>query len=150
MAKVLRRPTKEMMLAVNASIAGNKKKVNELVKEHRLSRRQLDARLEIRDGEKYDFRKKGGRPKGAGKKTTRAPGQQGNDVGRAGAEDLLSVIDGRTRTVTLLRIAYKASELLETKPKTEVRQVEKAMDEAEELKRRYEEALVLIGDEPPI
>ncbi len=31
MAKTLRRPTKEMMLAVNAAIAGNKKKVNELV-----------------------------------------------------------------------------------------------------------------------
>ena len=76
MAKVLRRPTKEMMLAVNASIAGNKKKVNELVKEHRLSRRQLDARLEIRDGEKYDLRKKGGTPKGsANKKTGRGPGQ---------------------------------------------------------------------------
>ena len=56
MAKTLRRPTKEMMLAVNAAIAGNKKKVNELVKEHRLSRRELEARLEIRDGEKYDLR----------------------------------------------------------------------------------------------
>ncbi len=52
--------------------------------------------------------------------------------------------------MTLLRIAYKASELLETKPKAEVRGVEKAMDEAEELKHRYEEAMALIGDEPPI
>ena len=150
MANALRRPTKEMMLAVNASISGNKKKVNQLVKEHRLSRRQLEARLEIRDGERYDLRKKGGRPKGSGKKTTRAPGQQGNDGARGRPEDLLSVIDGRTRTVTLLRIAYKASELLEIKPKAEVRQVEKAMDEAHELKRRYEEAMALIGDEPPI
>ena len=58
MAKTLRRPTKEMMLAVNASIAGNKKKVNELIKEHRLSRRELEARLEIRDGEKYQLRRK--------------------------------------------------------------------------------------------
>ena len=150
MAKVLRRPSKQMMLAVNSSISGNTKKVNELVKEHRLSRRQLDARLEIRDGEKYDLRKKGGRPKGSGTKTKRAPAQQGNDGARGRPEDLLSVIDGRTRTVTLLRIAYKASELLEIKPKAEVRQVEKAMDEAEDLKRRYEEAMVLIGDEPPI
>ena len=47
-------------------------------------------------------------------------------------------------------LAYKASELLETKPKAEVLKVEKAMDEADELKRRYEEAMALIGDEPPI
>ena len=70
MAKQLRRPTKEMMQAVNAAIGGNKKKVNELVKEHRLSRRELEARLEIRDGEKYDLAWKGGRPKGSAKKKT--------------------------------------------------------------------------------
>ncbi len=91
------------------------------------------------------------RGEGSGTKNARrAPGQQANDGARGRPEDLLSVIDGRTRTVTLLRIAYKASELLEIKPKAEVRQVEKAMDEADELKRRYEEALALVGDEPPI
>ncbi len=60
------------------------------------------------------------------------------------------MIDDRTKTVTLLRIAYKASELLEAKPKVEVRKVEKAMEEADTLRQKYHEAMVLIGEEPPI
>ncbi len=152
MAKTLRRPTKEMMLAVNASISGNKKKVNELVKEHRLSRRELEARLEIRDGEKYDLPKKGGRPKGSGKKTTkkRGPGRAPK-AGRPGVTvEVTQMIDGRTKTVTLLRLAYKIEELLEERPKAEVQKIEKAFEEAEELKGKYEKAMQLIGEEPPI
>ena len=57
-------------------------------------------------------------------------------------------MDGRTKTVTLLRIAYKASELLEAKPKAGVQKIEKAMLEADELRRKYEEAMELIGEEP--
>ena len=48
-------------------------------------------------------------------------------------------MDGRTKTVTLLKIAYKASELLDAKPKPEVARVEKALEEGETLKARYEE-----------
>ena len=151
MAKTLRRPTREMMQAVNASIAGNKKKVNELVKEHRLSRRELEARLEIRDGEKYDLTKKAGRPKGSGKKTTgRGPGRPPK-AGRPGVTvEVTQMIDGRTKTVSLLRLAYKIDELLEERPKAEVQKIEKAMEQAEELKEKYEKAMQLIGEEIPI
>ena len=152
MAKTLRRPTTEMMQAVNASIAGNKKKVNELVKEHRLSRRELEDRLEIRDGEKYELRKKGGRPKGAGRKKTtgRGPGRP-PAAGRPGVTvDVKQMIDGRTKTVSLLRLAYKIEELLEERPKAEVQKIEKALEQAEELKEKYEKAMELIGEEPAI
>ena len=37
----LKRPTKEMMLAVNAAIGGDQKGVNQLVREHKLSRKEL-------------------------------------------------------------------------------------------------------------
>ncbi len=151
MAKTLRRPSNAMMLAVNAAIGGNKKKVNELVKEDGLSRRELDARLEIRDGEKYDVKKKGGRPKGStNKKAGRALGRARATVSASNAENVLQMMDGRTKTVTLLRIAYRANELLDGKPKAEVQKFEKAMDDAEKLKQQYEKTLALIGDEIPI
>ena len=152
MPKTLSRPSNAMMLAVNAAIAGNKKKVNELIKEDGLSRRELDARLEKRDGEKYDVKKKGGRPKGStNKKAGRAPSSRGRaTVSVSNSENVLQMMDGRTKTVTLLRIAYRANELLDGKPKAEVQKFEKAMEQAEKLREQYEEAMALIGEEPPI
>ncbi len=152
MAKTLRRPTKEMMLAVNAAIAGNKKKVNEQVTEHRLSRRELEARLEIRDGERYDLAKKGGRPKASGAKKTRRKAAAGRTTVTVTpkAGNVLDLMDGRTTAVTLLKIAYRANELLDAKPKAEVQKVENAMENAQKLRAQYEEAVALIGDEIPI
>ena len=151
MAKTLRRPSNAMMLAVNAAIGGNKKKVNELVKEHGLSRRELDARLEIRDGQKYDLTKRGGRPKGSTNRNAgRAPGGARTTVSVSNAENVLQIMDGRTKTATLLKISYRANELLDGKPKREVQKVEKAMENAEKLRKEYQAALTLIGEEPPI
>ncbi len=159
MAKVLRRPRKEMMLAVNASVDGKTADLNKLIKEYKLSRAELGKRLELRDGEKYDLKRKGGRPKGSGnkvgkrgpgrpRKAGRGPGRPpGRPAGRTqkAAGDLLSLMDGRTNTVTLLKIAYKASELLDARPKPEVARVEKALNDVEELRERYEAAMELIG-----
>ncbi len=136
----------------HAAIAGNKKTVNELVTEHRLSRRELEARLEIRDGERYDLAKKGGRAKASGKKKSRRQAAAGRTTVTVTpkAGNVLDLIDGRTTAVTLLKIAYRANELLDAKPKAEVQKIEKAMENAEKLREQYEEAMALIGEEPPI
>ncbi len=138
MAKALRRPTKEMMLAVNASIAGNKKKVNDLVKEHRLSRRELDARLEIRDGEKYQLRRKAGLP-------TRELEVRAAKLADGPVDEVLGIINHRTNTVTLVRLEGRAQELLAQKRKAEVNKVRKAMAEVEVLRQKYEDARAVLG-----
>ncbi len=138
MAKALRRPTKEMMLAVNASIAGNKKKVNDLVKEHRLSRRELDARLEIRDGEKYQLRRKAGLP-------TRELEVRAAKLADGPVDEVLGIINRRTNTVTLVRLEGRTQELLAQKRKAEVNKVRKAMAEVEVLRQKYEEAKAVLG-----
>ncbi len=147
MAKTLRRPTKAMMLAVNASIDGKRADANKIIKEYKLSTAELKRRIEMRDGEKYDVKKKGGRPKGStNKKTGRAPSRGRATVSVSNAENVLQVLDGSAKIATLLKISYRANELLDAKPKRDVSKVEKAMEEAEELKRKYEEALALIGE----
>ena len=138
MAKVLRRPTKEMMQAVNASIAGNKKKVNDLVKEHRLSRRELDARLEIRDGEKYQLRRKAA-------PATIEPKVRAAKLADGPVDEVLGIINRRTNVVTLVRLEARAQELLAQKPKTQVNKVKKAMAEVEVLRQKYEDAKAVLG-----
>ena len=152
MAKTLRRPTKEMMLAVNAKIAGKTAEMNNLIKEFKLSLAELKKRVELRDGKKYDLRKKGGRPKGSKKKTAgkRGPGRPRATATVRKPEDILDLLDGRTKTVTLVRISHKVNELLDAMPKPEVEKVEKALNEAEELRDKYEAAMKLIGDDLPI
>ena len=151
MAKTLRRPSNAMMQAVNATIDGKRADANRIIKECKLSTAELKKRVELRDGEKYDVKKRGGRPKGSpNKKAGRAFSQGRATVSVSNAENVLQMMDGRIKTVTLLRIAYRANELLDAKSKAEVQKFEKAMDNAEKLKKQYEEALALIGDEPPI
>lgn len=113
MAKMkLRRPTKEMMLAVNAAIDGKKKEVNSLVTANKLSRRELQTRVELRDGEKYDLEK--GRGPRVVKKATAPSG------------DIVSMLNGRTKAVTLVRLEARVKELLVQKPKGEVTKVREA------------------------
>ncbi len=138
MPKVLRRPTKEMMQAVNASIAGNKKKVNEFVKEHRLSRRELDARLEIRDGEKYQLRRKAA-------PATIEPKVRAAKLADGPVDEVLGIINRRTNIVTLVRLEARAQDLLAQKPKAKVNKVKKAMAEVEVLRQKYEEAKAVLG-----
>lgn len=152
MAKTLRRPTKGMMLAVNAKIDGKRADVNKLIKEYKLSTAELGKRVKIRDGEKYDFKRKGGRPKGSKKNTgRRGRSQKGSARPTAGrGEDLLSIVDDRTKTATLLRIALKVEDLLDAKPKAEVKKLEKALVDADWHTRKADEAKALIGYEIPI
>lgn len=60
------------------------------------------------------------------------------------------MIDGRTKTSTLVKISFRVEELLEAKPKDEVQKVEKAMQRYEELVEQCQEAAKQIGVEPPI
>ncbi len=138
MARQLRRPTKEMMLAVNAAIMGNKKKVTQLVNEHRLSRKELEARLEIRDGEKYKLRRTQQRPN----RTSKAQPVTTTNVVR---NDVLRIIDRRTDAVTLVSLKTRVEELLAQKRKAEVNKVEKAMAEVEVLRKKYEDAKAVLG-----
>ncbi len=81
MAKRLTRPSKPMMQAVNAVIAGNKQKATAILKEHALSRKELDTRVELRDGEKYDLRptsKRNAKKKVTRRRTASATGTRAN------------------------------------------------------------------------
>jgi len=129
--KKLRRPTKEMMLAVNAQIDGDTEEVGRLVQEHKLDQKEIQQRVQTRDGEKYSFEVK---PRGQRKAKA------------SSSDDILSIIDGRTPLVTVLRIEERAKEILSRKDKTEVTKVKKAMAEVDELRKKYEDAKALLGE----
>ena len=63
--KTARRPTKLMMLAVNAAMEGEVDEVDRLIEENQLDREELDQRLLGRNGDKYTIptRKNGTTPK---------------------------------------------------------------------------------------
>ena len=102
MAKKLKRPTKEMMLAVNAQIDGDREEVGRLVQEHKLDQKDIQQRVQMRDGEKYSFEVK---PRGPRKS-------------KAFSDDILSMIDGRTPLVTVLRIEERARKIIARKADT--------------------------------
>ena len=130
MGKKLRRPTKEMMLAVNAQIDGDTEEVGRLVQEHKLDQKEIQQRLQTREGEKYSFEVK----------------QRGQRKAKAPSDDILSIIDGRTPLVTVLRIEERAKEIISRKDKSEVTKVKKAMAEVDELRKKYEDAKALLGE----
>ena len=138
MAKRLTRPTKEMMQAVNAVIAGNKPKATQILKEHGLSRKELDTRVEFRDGEKYDLRPKSKRQP---KKVTRRPSASATGTRPNG---IASSVDGRTNVVTLVQLETRVGELLSQKPKAQVTKVRKAIAEVEVLRQKYEAAKAVL------
>lgn len=122
-----------MMLAINASIDGKKKQASQLVAEHKLNKRELQHRLELRDGNKYDLNMgKGVRKKVAPKKTVVST-------------DFLDKIDGRTKTTTLLRLENRIQELLAQKPKKEVTKVKEAFKNYNKKKQELEAMEKLIG-----
>ena len=122
--KKIGRPTKPMMQAVDASIAGDTKLLNLLVKEHRLDAHDVEARVQGRKG----------RPYGSGKKrTARAP------------SSVVEMIDGRTSIVNLLRLEAKVAALLASKDPQDVQQVRAAMENVETLRTKLREAESLLG-----
>ena len=130
--QVSRRPTKVMMLAVNASIDGDTSTVDQLVKKHDLDCAELEKRIAIRNGRKYEWN---GRKKGAGSKTR--PISQ--------SLDLKVTIDGRTAVAKLFRlieqadlIKGQAQQELKRRPPEEIEPVKKAFVEVELLRREQE------------
>lgn len=131
------RPTKEMMLAINAQLSGNAKEAEGLVREHGLSRREMELRIQKRGGEKYDLAgKKRGRGRGRGKVIASAS---------APARDIINMIDGRTKTSTLVKLEGRISEILTGRDAREVSKVRDAMKTINDLRRKLQAAESLIG-----
>ncbi len=130
----LRRPTKGMMMAVNAAIDCHIKEVDQLVREFKLDRKELQTRLEMRAGEKYDMeRGKGPR------------GPRGAKTARTVVDDVVSSLDGRTKTATLVRLESRVQELLSQKPKAEVTKTRDALKNVDKLREQLEAAETLLG-----
>ncbi len=136
----LRRPSEAMKRAVNASMDGNKVTANGIVKEYELDRDELRERLDIRDGEPYDVQTNGN-----GLLVDVRPGGRMLDVPKTKTADPLELINSQCTTAQLLRCQYVAEELLEQRPKAEVKKVDRALQRVWELKAEYEEALALVG-----
>jgi len=137
----LRRPSEAMKRAVNASIDGNTTTVNSIIKEYDLDRREIKERIDIRDGSPYDVQTTDN-----GLLIDERPGKRMLDVpGHVSNADPLELVNENCTTATLLRLAFTAEELLEQRPKSEVKKVERALQEVWRLKAEYEEALALVG-----
>jgi len=147
MAKLkLKRPTKEMMLAVNAAISGNKKGVNQLVREHKLNRKELQQRVEKREGEKYSFSRKPRARRTVKKKARRARRvAKAPRASKPGFDDIASTIDGRTKTVTLMKLEARVAELLKQKPKREVTKVRDTLKNYQKMQRELQEMEARLG-----
>ena len=60
MSKTLGRPSKGMMLAVNAFMDRDEEELNRLMEEHGLDKEELELRLESRDSKRYSVGRKAG------------------------------------------------------------------------------------------
>lgn len=131
------RPTKEMMLAINAQLDGKTKEAESLISEHRLNRKEMELRIEKRGGQRYEL--SGGKRGGRGKKariiaTASAP-----------SRDILTMIDGRTKTATLARLETRISELFASRDKSEVAKVRDAVKNVAALRRQLQAAESILG-----
>lgn len=130
------RPTKEMMLAINAQLGGNTKEAEGLIREHGLNRKEMELRIQKRGGEKYDLAgKKRGRGKGKVIASASAP-----------ARDIFNMIDGRTKTSTLVKLEGRINEILTGRDGREVSKVRDAMKTINDLRRKLQAAESLIGE----
>lgn len=131
------RPTKGMMLAVNAAIDGDMAEVDRVIKEFSLEGSELQERLVLRDGRKYTMSSNGGNgaraPRGAGPKA------------RAGAGEITIAVNGRTSVRQLFRlieqadqVKAKAQQELKRRPAKEIDAVKKTLTEIELLRKQRE------------
>lgn len=137
------RPTKNMMLAVNAAIEGDKKEVDRLIKEHDLDAGELDERLVIRNGRKYEFKQR--KPAGRRSAASDAKRTAGRGTPNLNSLDLNVTIDGRTSVAKLYKLIEAADRMriaaqreLKRRPDEQVEPVKKAMAEIELLRRERE------------
>ena len=118
----LRRPTKLMMRAVNASIEGQEAEVERLVEGHSLDRGELAARLELRKGRPYDL------AVGKGRRVQARP------------KALIPEIGDDLGVATLIRLEGRVREALDRKPPEDVARAREAFTAVEEQRRRLEAA----------
>ena len=131
-----RRPRKVIMEAVNAKLAGRGAEASRLIKEHKLDRAEIQARIDLRAGRPYAMKSLPRR-----KKPVRHSTRQ---VRRA--PNLLQRIDATTGIATLLRIEQRVQELLEQKAGEEVSKARAALANVDEYRKKVEEAEALLGE----
>ena len=134
----LMRPTKEMMLAVNATIDGDNSQADSLIRQHQLNRKELGFRLEKRGGEKYTFDRK---RRGGRKSTKTAVGT----TKTAPTSDITMMIDGRTKTSTLVQIECRVQDILAQRNGRDVTRIRDAVKQVHQLRAKLKEAESLLG-----
>lgn len=130
------RPTKEMMLAVNAAIDGDKAAVDRLMMAHELDPAELEQRVATRGGRKFDIL--GNRPL-----TERAPPLSKEPAKpRVRDVDIQVTINRRTSVAKLFklieqaeRIKGEAQQELKRRPPEQIEPVKKALSQIELLRR---------------
>lgn len=141
MSKVRRRrPKRVMMEAINAKLAGHKKESDRIIKEHGLDVSEIDARIELREGQPYDL-KGGPRPTAknrAGRKSTRK--RKRKSAGRPRRTRPIPHIEETASTIALLQLEQQIQALLATKPKGEVSRGRQILAKVEEHRAKFEEA----------
>lgn len=133
--KRLRRPTKAMMLAVNATLAGDRSGVKKLMAEHGLDGDELERRVALRNGEAYDLG-----PRKASKRSK--PRKQRRPRSKAPEKkptDLASMVKG-WKIARLLDGIEALERELARHPEEEVRRVRDARASVVELRERLKEA----------
>ena len=131
-----RRPRKVIMEAVNAKLAGRAAEASRLIREHKLDRAEIQARIDLRAGRPYTMKPRRRSQKPARRSTPR-PRRTSN---------LLQRIDATTGIVTLLRIELRVQELLEQKAGEEVSKARAALANVDEYRKKVEEAEALLGE----
>ncbi len=137
----LHRPSKAMTLAVNAAIDRKDKEVARLIKDHDLDTAELDQRLLLRDGRRYELN-------GAGRRVAKEPtarAERGTNKRKPAALDVTVTIDGRTAVARLYeiiddaeRLKAQAQQELKRRPPEQIEPVKKALAEIELLRRKRE------------
>ena len=123
----LHRPSKAMMLAVNAAIERKDKEVARLIKDHDLDAAELDQRLLLRDGRRYELN-------GTRRRVAKEPtAERGTNKRKPGVLDVNVTIDGRTAVAKLYKIIDDAERLkaqaqqeLKRRPPEQIEPVKKA------------------------
>lgn len=127
------RPTKQMMLAINAQLENDVRLADSLVREHGLDRKEMQFRIDKRGGEKYNLNpKRRGKRKGGRERIIQ--------TASAPARDLFTMIDGRTKTATLVRLEGRIDEILSLRNGKDVTKVRDAMRQINDLKRKLQAA----------
>ncbi len=132
----LRRPTKVMVLAVNASIDGKQAEADRLVQENKLNKTELRQRVEYRDGRKYQLQSSNNRVTRASRRTTASSPAVIPDITisrRTSVRQLFRLIEQTEQ------IRAQAQQELKRRPEREIEPVKKALAEIEILRRKREQ-----------